>query len=116
MQIPNKGYCVYSHARPDGVVFYVGCGHPRRALEWAKRSEAWLRVMHDCDCFELQFHFWTNSKAEAHAFERRLVAELQPIANMRGTKRSDVVARNAARRGKRAPYVHSDRYWVGKFP
>lgn len=38
----NRNYCVYHHLNPKtGLVFYVGMGKPRRALQFDKRGKMW---------------------------------------------------------------------------
>jgi hypothetical protein len=75
-----KQFYVYTHARPDGAIFYVGKGHARRAHDFSpRRRTLWHRnIMLKYGRENIRIEkVPTDSEALAFELERLLIAELK---------------------------------------
>lgn len=75
-----RGFYVYTHARPDGSVFYVGKGRGRRAWDFSptRRTAHHRNIVEKYGLLAIRVEVYpAASEDDAFAEERRLIAELK---------------------------------------
>ena len=79
---PAKVFGVYTHAKPDGTVFYVGKGTERRSRDFRMRSKPHKNVVAQCGADKIIVEFRPcESEATAFAEEVRLIARYRELGD-----------------------------------
>lgn len=79
-------YYIYTHARPDGSIFYVGKGVGDRARDWSQRTEHHKRIVAKHGRRNIKIAvFPAHDERHAYAAERQLIIAMRkaglPLCN-----------------------------------
>jgi len=81
-----NNYCVYTHSKPNGDVFYIGKGVPRRPFMKASRSKWWHSIVKKHGTYNVTIVEDSLNNEEALELEVLLIGEAReagwPLCNL----------------------------------
>ena len=77
----DKVWYVYSHSM-NGRLIYLGMGGPLRPFSNSDRNDLWYRHAGDIRSLTICILRRFKSRSAAAAYERNLIAQFQPVANI----------------------------------
>ena len=69
-------FCVYTHHRPDGSVFYVGKGVPQRPYRKTMRNSVWIQEVAKLGTYDVKIVWSGLLEMDAFEKERQVISEL----------------------------------------
>lgn len=69
-------FCVYTHHRPDGSVFYVGKGIPQRPYRKTMRNAVWIQEVAKLGTYDVKIVWSGLPEMAAFEKERQVISEL----------------------------------------
>jgi hypothetical protein len=69
-------FCVYTHHRPDGSVFYVGKGVPQRPYRKTMRNAVWIQEVAKIGTYDVKIVWSGLPEIDAFEKERQVISEL----------------------------------------
>lgn len=77
--VDHMRYYVYTHAIPNGPVFYIGKGRRGRAFSDSKRSPAWKEVFNKYAGITIHIVSYYETEHEAYAAEKMLIKKYRDM-------------------------------------